>query len=81
VSAICAFCDGLYSEEEHPHVCPHCGADVDLTLVEPAPGMDDDTYEDFLADEGLGEKPPRRRSGCMPLLLLPVLLALAAVFS
>ena len=64
MSTVCANCGRVY-DESGKLVCPHCGADVDLTHAEPShemsfddPRMDDDAYRDFLADEGLG---PRRK--------------------
>ncbi len=57
---VCAHCGELFSEGKL--VCPHCGADADLTLSEAPyhfesddPRMDDSAYDDFIAAEGLGE--------------------------
>ncbi len=88
MSRVCANCGGVFSEEENHLVCPHCGADVDATFVEPDPSdafedprMDDDAYAEFLREEGLAGRTVRKRGGCVLLLIPPLLLALGAVLS
>jgi sarcosine oxidase delta subunit len=80
VSRVCAHCGETY--EEGRLVCPHCGADADLTWSgEPDeadledPSMDDEDYEAFLKREGLGGGGEgEHRSGCASTLLVLVLL-------
>lgn len=63
---VCAHCGELFTEGKL--VCPHCGADADLTYAE-APdesefGMEDSSsYEEFLEKEGLKQPAPRPKRG------------------
>ncbi len=74
MSIVCANCGQVY-DEAGKLVCPHCGADVDLTHAEPPhemsfddPRMGDDDYDAFLEEEGLKE-PREKRTGCAGVLL------------
>jgi uncharacterized Zn finger protein (UPF0148 family) len=73
VSRTCSHCGEIF-EEEGRLVCPHCGADVDLTYAE------DPEEADFEPEEG--EKPGGREpgdpapSGCA---LLPFMVAIWAI--
>jgi hypothetical protein len=70
---VCAHCGELFSEGKL--VCPHCGADADLTYAE-APdesefGAEDSSsrYEEFLEKEGLTQPSPRPKRGLCVLLI------------
>ena len=69
---VCAHCGELFTEGKL--VCPHCGADADLTFTEATDesefGMDDSSsYEEFLENEGLKQPAPRPKRGLCVLLL------------
>ena len=71
---VCHHC-GEHYPAKRP-ACPHCGADRDFTHAEDPEEfalpdeMDDASYKDFLAKEGL-ETGGKRRMGCgLPVLLL-----------
>ena len=79
MSTVCANCGQVF-DESGKLVCPHCGADVDLTHAEPPhemsfddPRMSDDDYDGFLESEGLDEG--GKRAGCAGALLLAAALA------
>jgi len=69
---VCAHCGELFPEGKL--VCPHCGADADLTYAEtpeesefgPA---DSSSYEEFLEKEGLAPPSPRPKRGLCVLLI------------
>jgi hypothetical protein len=69
---VCAHCGELFTERKL--VCPHCGADADLTYAE-APDEsefgigDSSSYEEFLEKEGLGQPAPRAKRGLCVLLI------------
>ena len=73
---VCGHCGELF--EKGKLVCPHCGADPDLTYAE-APGefefgTADTSYEDFLENEGLAQPSRRPKRGlCILLLAGPVI--------
>ena len=80
MSTVCANCGEVF-EEAGKLVCPHCGADVDLTHAEPPhemsfddPRMDDADYASFLESEGLVER-KGKRAGCAAALVLLAVLA------
>jgi hypothetical protein len=75
----CAHCGELF--EKGKLVCPHCGADPDLTYAE-APGElefgpADPSYGEFLEKEGLARPSRRPKRGlCILLLAGPVITGL-----
>ena len=79
---VCAHCGELF--EKGKLVCPHCGADPDVTHVE-APdefefGTADPSYEEFLEKEGLARPSRRPKRGlCVLLLAGPVIFGLIEV--
>jgi hypothetical protein len=79
VSRVCAHCGKVFEGE--PLVCPHCGADADLTYAEPPPEHEfeedeEAAYRETLEAEGLSGKAPK---GCAAVLLLVLALGWACV--
>ena len=68
---VCAHCGELFSEGKL--VCPHCGADADLTYTETPSDFEfetaDPSYEEFLEKEGLAPPSPRPKRGLCVLLI------------
>jgi hypothetical protein len=68
---VCAHCGELFASGRL--VCPHCGADADLTYTEDPTEFDfsspDPSYEEFLEQEGLAGPSRRPKRGLCVLLL------------
>ena len=76
MNQVCAHCGEVY-EEKGALVCPHCGADTDLTFSDTpeeyafdTPEMDAEDYARFLESEGLKPSSKAGRKGCVVLAAL-----------
>ncbi|MHC4547691.1 MAG: hypothetical protein ACYTEZ_02855 [Planctomycetota bacterium] len=75
---VCAHCGEVFARGKL--VCPHCGADADMTYAETPSefefGGPESSYEEFLEKEDLAPPTPPRRGMCGLLLAGPAITGL-----